>query len=213
MLFHDYPVGYGGEELTDDWLVSDKLDMSAGGKLSAKLWVYGISGGLIAGDTIECYLLRGSRDPGAATRTLIASFASMVTNLGFIAEPAWKDTADINIPAAGGEAYIAFRYTNIFDWFTVGIDDLRITAGSSTGIAAPGGSRQVISLYPNPAQSRIYWDNIPEGKGSGEGALTDLAGRNIRSFRAAAGSLDISDLDPGFYLLHIGSSSASFIKK
>lgn len=217
MLFHDYPVGYGGEELTDDWLVSDKMDMSSGGKLSAKLWVFGVSGGLITGDTIEFYLLSGSRDPGTATKTRIASFAAMFTDSGYIDAPVWRDTADINIPATAGEAYIAFRYTNIFDWFTVGIDDLKIAAGTTTGIEMPQESRYAISLYPNPAQSCVYWNRIAgegaDGKDNKEGVLMNLAGQTILSFRAAAGSLDISGLAPGFYLLRIGNSSASFIKK
>jgi len=211
MLFHDYPVGYGGEELTDDWLISDKMDLGSGGKLSMKIWVYGINGNAIAGDTIQLYLLKGSRDPGAATKTLIASFEYMADDTGYISVPVWKDTGDIAIPATTGNAYIAFRFTTIFDWFTVGIDDLEITPGATDIGHLPGG-KNTIRIYPNPARSRIYWDEVPGIDRQAVGALFNIAGQSVRSFRVADGSVDISALVPGVYVLHIGNGMSSFVK-
>lgn len=212
-LMHDYPVGYEGTEMTDDWLVSESIDFTNGAKLSFKAWIYAIAG-TMPGDAIEVYLLQGSQDPATATQTQVASLISLVDNMGSLNSPIWKDTSDIIIPATIGDAYLAIRYTCINNWFTVAIDDLKLVV-DPTGIADAEKGVLSVQLYPNPATAVLQWrisNNDIRKLCKEEGILFNYTSQVLKRFPVADGFLDINSLQPGIYYVKIGATIMPFTK-
>ncbi len=206
---HPYPTIGDGTVLTDDWYVSPGLNLATGAKLSFKIGVYSFTGDLATGDTIQVYLLKGNPNPSmASSKTLLASMAYMkATNHNF------KDTANIVVPAATGNAYIAFRYTSFNDWFTVAIDDIKLVAGTTTGIDDRKETAIDLALYPNPAKESIHWNYTAIAADKLEGQLIDVSGRTISTFPLKSKQLDISALQPGTYFLKSGNKAIPFTKE
>lgn len=213
-LFHEYPIGYAGTDLTNDWLVSKSIPLTNGAKLSFKTWVYA-AGGLMPGDTVEVYLLKGSQNPNTATKTKLASLRHMATTQGSMNAPVWKDTANISIPPTTGLAYLAFRYTDINDWFTVAIDNLNIVA-NPTSVANVDADRTQFRLYPNPASSEVRWQissgNVRELQKQ-EGVIVNAIGQEVKRFAVKSGTLNIDFLQPGLYYMKIGDAVVPFAKQ
>jgi hypothetical protein len=212
-LLHDYPVGYTGTQMTDDWLVSKSINFTNGAKLSLKAWIYSISD-IMPGDSIELYLLKNSQDPATATKIKIASLRSMVVSTGSMNAPTWKDTANIVIPAATGNAYLAIRYTCINNWYTVALDNLKLIA-NPTGIADVEKGKISFRLYPNPATSVLQWQIAPndlQQHAKEEGVIVNYTGQELKRFRIKDSRLDISSLQPGMYYVRIGASMMPFSK-
>lgn len=213
-LSHDYPVGYTGTQMTDDWIVSKSLNFTQGAKLSLKTWVYAIAD-LMAGDSIEIYLLKGNQDPALAVKTKIASLRSLTVNTGSYNSPTWKDTANIIIPSTTGPAYLAIRYTCISNWFTVAIDNLKLVANPTSGIDDKNVVKTQIQLYPNPAVSVINW-NFSSGDlqklSKQEGTIINFQGAELKRFPAKDKTLNIDFLSSGMYYIKIGNAIVPFTK-
>jgi hypothetical protein len=213
-LFHDYPVGYEGTQMTDDWLVSKSINFTNGAKLSLKAWVYAI-GGLMAGDSIEIYLLKSNQDPALAVKTKIASLRALTVSTGTYTSPTWRDTANIIIPPTTGPAYLAIRYTCISNWYTVAIDDLKLIANSTSSIGDADVVQPQIVLYPNPATSVINWSLSSEDLqklSKQEGTIINIQGRELKRFPVKDKSLIIDFLSPGLYYIKIGDTLVPFTK-
>lgn len=213
-LVHDYPVGYTGTQMTDDWLVSKSINFTNGAKLSVKAWIYAIAG-IMPGDSIEIYLLKNSQDPAVATKVKVASLRSLVGSTGSMNTPTWKDTANIVIPATTGNAYLAIRYTCINNWYTVALDNLKLVA-NPTSIADVATEKISFRLYPNPATSVLQWkidsDDLQQISRA-EGIIFNYTGRELKRFRIRDAKLDISTLEPGVYFVRIGSAIMPFTKQ
>lgn len=213
-LFHDYPVGYTGTEMTDDWLVSKSINLTAGAKLSFKAWIYAIAG-LNDKDSVEIYLLKNSQDPAVAIKTKIVSLRGFTVSTGFPNAPTWKDTTNINIPVTTGNAYLAIRYTSVNNWFTAAIDDLKLVAGTTTGIAETNAVKVQFQLYPNPVTSVLNW-KISSGDlqklSKQEGMIININGQELQRFPVKDAAVDISALSPGMYFVKIGGTVAPFTK-
>ena len=213
-LSHDYPVGYDGTQMTDDWLVSKSINFIQGAKLSLKAWVYAIDN-LIPGDSIEIYLLKSNQDPSLATKTKVASLRALTVNTGSYNSPTWKDTANIIIPPTTGTAYLAIRYTCISNWFTVTIDDLKLVANPTNSIDNANVVKTQIQLYPNPAASVINWNlsSLSSQRLSKlEGAIINLQGAELKRFPVKDKALHIDFLSPGMYYMKIEDTMVPFTK-
>lgn len=213
-LVHDYPVGYDGTEMTDDWLVSESIDFTNGARLSMKTWIYAIAG-TVPGDAIEVYLLQGSQDPANAIQTQVASLTSMASAMGSLNTPIWKDTSDIIIPPTTDDAYLAIRYTCIHNWFTAAIDNLELVP-EPTSVAGVRKSPVLVQLYPNPASGTLKWKIAPNSLqqlSTEEGVLFNYTGKELKRFPVAEGCLDISSLQPGLYYISIGATMRPFTKR
>lgn len=212
-LWHDYPVGYTGTQMTNDWLVSKSINLTNGAKLSVKAWIYTM-GGVMPGDSIEIYVLKNSQDPAVATKVKIASLISMAGTTGTMDAPTWKDTANIVIPATTGNAYLAFRYSSINNWFTVALDNLKLAA-NPTGIEDVAKGKVSLQLYPNPATSVLQWkidsDDLQQAART-EGIIFNYTGHELKRFRIGDAKLDISSLEPGVYFVRIGTATMPFTK-
>jgi hypothetical protein len=214
-LSHDYPVGYEGTQMTDDWIVSKSINFTLGAKLSLKAWIYSI-GDLMPGDSIEVYLLKSNQDPALATKTKIASLRALTVSTGSFNAPTWKDTANIIIPPTTGPAYLAIRYTCISNWYTVAIDNLKLIANPTSGINDADVIKPQITLYPNPAASVIFWNLSSEDLQKllkQEGTIINLQGAELKRFSVKDRRLNIDFLAPGIYYMKVGNTKVPFTKQ
>jgi Secretion system C-terminal sorting domain len=200
-----FPHGHPGVML-DDWVVSPELDLSTAAKVAFQYQTYTL-GSILPGDSIQCYLLSGSRNPSAAGKHLLCNITPDSTY-------AAHDTI-VDIPAVSGSAYIAFRYTATTDsMYAVVVTNIDVTADASTGIIETGNTKYQLCIYPNPATKFIYWDSKLQSIINGDqGEITDIAGKVSTTFSIAKGRLDISTFQPGLYFWKAGNTTSSFIKK
>jgi uncharacterized protein (TIGR02145 family) len=70
--------------------------------------------------------------------------------------------------------------------------------------------QKTIEMYPNPANTIIYFKNLPKNASV---SIFDLNGRKIKSCIPAENQIDISDLTSGIYSVQITSDNKSFTKK
>lgn len=212
-VFHDYPVGNTNQLLVDDWLVSTSLNLTNGARLSLKAWVFKMGTDLYTTDSFEIWLLKGNKNPALATsKTRIASLRHFAANAGGYDQPAWRDTANIVIPPTTGTAYIAFRYTSVNNWFTVGIDNVQLTP-VPTHVAQV--NAVTFELYPNPASSEIRW-KLHSGRphvNKEQGVIINALGQEVKRFAVQDGSLNIAFLQPGMYYVRMGNTVVPFTKR
>ena len=77
-----------------------------------------------------------------------------------------------------------------------------------TGIGETAPS--ALQLMPNPSRDRFVIQHL---QNSGEARIYTLDGRLVKSFTATEGlTVDISDLAPGMYLLHIDGQTLKMMK-
>lgn len=127
--------------------------------------------------------------------------------------------------------YMDYVYDACFNLYTQGQRDRMLAAINlyRSGLLTSEGCSPVIgmeesnpdvlfaSLSPNPAHDQVTLSNIPEGITSLNIQLTDGQGRVHRNTLASVDTgqltLNISDMPPGFYLMHLRTSSASGVFK
>lgn len=63
-----------------------------------------------------------------------------------------------------------------------------------------------ISIYPNPSKATINISGLPAATEYFEAGILDITGKSVRKFKSRKGAeINISDLPPGIYVLHIAS--------
>ncbi len=67
------------------------------------------------------------------------------------------------------------------------------------------GEQQRLLLYPNPTSAEVSWNQQAEYR------LFDLSGRNLASGKAS--SLDMTDMAPGLFMLHLGNQVHKVIRQ
>ncbi|MDD4142649.1 MAG: C10 family peptidase [Bacteroidales bacterium] len=76
-----------------------------------------------------------------------------------------------------------------------------------------GDMEDIISLYPNPAESMIYVD-VPTSSDVKSGKIYNALGVSVKSVKLSDGinSIDVSGLSAGVYILYIGKMTLRFVK-
>lgn len=94
-----------------------------------------------------------------------------------------------------------------------------ITFSTTTlGVSSVENTRETISVHPNPVKDIMYL-NITNATGSYNVVITDLTGRNVKSFELNSNthSIDLADLQPGHYIIKAINNdkvfSSRFIKE
>lgn len=200
-LYHTY---WGdAPSLTKDWIISPPFDFSGGAILKCAIMPYAFPA-ITTNDSINLYLLKGDQNPAIATKILLGTFAQKAKQ-----SYAWDSTGVINIPPTSGTSYIAFKYVGLNEWFEVGIDDLHITAGT-TSAGDINAEREVLRFYPNPAVDFLYW-NLNQEKIK-VARILDITGKELMQFNLDLGKLEISSLPPGLYIIEAGNQRYKFTK-
>jgi glucose/arabinose dehydrogenase len=130
--------------------------------------------------------------------------------------------AMINVPATGG--WQAWQTITTTVTLAAGEQTLRVYAGTSdwnlnwmefsTGAnSAPAGSHEaerVIKIYPNPANNIL---NVGNPKNNGIYSITNVGTSQVTRLRSATGSLDVSMLIPGTYIVEFHDGGKLIRKK
>lgn len=180
---HDYPVGAGSTDTTQDWLVSPEIHFHSTSKLSLSMNIFTMIGTTEA-DRFEVWLSTGEKDPAGGDYELIADF----TDLG--GSGAWQDTAEIALPDTG-MGYLAFVYQATNNWFTVAIDSIEITPDVPLSVAEA--KNPETRWYFLPAQNSLH---VSHAQKEDVIVLYDLRGTVLREVRARVETctLDLSGL-------------------
>lgn len=205
VLYHDYEVGYEGNDLTEDWAISPNFNFENGAEVSFKLNVYSIMGTPNPEDNIELYLLKSDEEGNITQISLITSLIDYCNGVfdGF-------DDITINIAPTPGNSHIGFKYESINNWFTVGIDDLNISS-STANVSPIENLFDKISIYPNPAKEHItisYEGDIPFN----DIQIIDLHGRTVKNILFNE-TVFVGDISQGIYFMKIKSKTNTVIKK
>ncbi|MCB9235227.1 MAG: T9SS type A sorting domain-containing protein [Bacteroidia bacterium] len=86
-------------------------------------------------------------------------------------------------------------------------------------VFAERGPALALNLFPNPAHDRAWVDFFGDPQGENSILLCDLNGRILRSWKPAIGQnsrkfeLDLSGLNPGFYLLEVRAGKARGVRR
>ena len=86
------------------------------------------------------------------------------------------------------------------------IDDITITSTSS--LATDSFEQEILSFYPNPAKDILYFTNTEDKKVR----IIDILGKTVLN-KTVSGSLDISDVSRGVYLIVIEKNTKSITRK
>jgi len=117
-LFHDYNVGGGPTDTTEDWFVSPSLNFNTSAQLNLKLFAQYLSAD--AGEYFGIWFGTGSNNPANGNFYELANLTTMQTQFQ------WIDTS-FTINSLTDSGYIAFKYINTGDdWFQIFIDDINI---------------------------------------------------------------------------------------
>jgi hypothetical protein len=140
-------VGESGADTTIDWYVSPAFDFHTGATVSLKINMFAMVG-FSPADECKLFLLSGSANPATATKTELASFASLATF-----SQSYADTS-IVIPPATGISYLAFKYQATNNWVTPSIDDISIVANPDA-VSTVKPKSGAFSIYPIPATNQL----------------------------------------------------------
>ena len=66
-----------------------------------------------------------------------------------------------------------------------------------------------ILLYPNPTNDKLF----VEGLTNFDATIFDLTGKKVLEIVNANRSIDMSELKPGIYMLHLTSEGNTYVKK
>ncbi len=197
------------------WYVSPGFNFHAGGKLdSLSIYVFQASGTPVASDSIVLYLLKGSNNPLLATsRIRIANLTPMAKGFG----GRLRDTGNFVIPPTSGTSYLAFKYFGVYDWFQVYIDSIYLSGNPTTKINMLNEQEQVISIYPNPANTemKILFRNDDAKKASM--IITNIMGQKMLTHDIVIDNreakIDIRHLPTGTYNVEIVTDTKALSKQ
>ena len=108
----------------------------------------------------------------------------------------FKDDANTMIDSASSTANSAYYF----------IDDVSVI-DCTVGINEVNDNKDVGRLYPNPANTVVYYENVLGEDESGKVKLMDMLGKEIKEYNLTKGSnlisIPVSDLAKGIYMIKI----------
>lgn len=192
-VYHDYPVGGTATDTVEDWYISPAINLSGtNNKLEFKTKVYTIFQKMPV-DFFAVYFSNGSKDPNDGDYTLIMELTDSASS-DF---NKWLTISNLNLPSNVSNGFIAFRYIATQNWFTINIDDVKITGNSPTGINDPVNANSLI--YPNP----LSGNELNFSADYTNARLYDLNGKQLFNVELSDGKLnyDFNSLQEGIYII------------
>jgi hypothetical protein len=111
------------------------------------------------------------------------------------------------VTAQGVGRYVRFQCVTRATSYGVSFYEFEVYGTTATGIQSSDEAK--IALYPNPAGNRLSIQGI---NGTKPVRITDVAGKTMME-EATNGTIDISKLETGVYLLFIGQTKMKFVKR
>lgn len=189
------PSWIGGTVLnSDNWLISPAITIPSEGAV-LEWWAWGQD----ASDYAEHYQVRTSTSGSS-----VADFTGMEYEGDVAAPKTWEKHQRSLNAFAGQNVRIAFRHlcSNMFWLF---IDDVKITAGGTSGIDELNTAN--IDFYPVPVESKLYISEEVR-----EVSVVDVNGRVVVSDKNTR-VIDMSDLANGVYFVRAITDNGVATKK
>ncbi|MCB0713195.1 MAG: T9SS type A sorting domain-containing protein [Ignavibacteriae bacterium] len=164
-VFHDYPVGGfpTAKDSVYDWLVSPPLQLQELALLSVRFISFSFIGTTQPGDYFGIWFSPGNPDPAKGEYIELVDLTKFTSSIN-----EWVDTAGIAIPSNADLGYIALVYKTEGNWFTPEVDEVTVTASSSSSVRTTlrdkvGG--RFLRIYPNPLTTSATLQMSGEWKG------------------------------------------------
>ena len=207
-LSHDYPVGNSNADSVQDWYVSPPLKVTYKSLISLKANVYVIFKQM-GSDYFGLWYSTKSGDPKSGTFKELADFTAFASTSFDL----WHDTTHIQLNDTGSAVYIAFKYKEVSNWFTIRADSIIVQEVQHSGIESNNAGGAAIKVYPNPVKGSLHIET-PMDMGTMQIEICDLAGRTIQHGLLSPGNntLYIQSLRPGLYLYRISRPGGSLLQ-
>jgi hypothetical protein len=184
----------GASHANEDWLISPQLNMT---NYTNEILLFQ-SATKYTGNVLEVKIstdYNGSGDPNSATWNDLQCTLSA-------GNFAWTSSGIIDIEEyATTNAYIAYKYTSTdSESSTWELDDIKVYGETSTGINKP--VAKGLSIYPNPANGKLFVKNAVKGS---KASLHSLTGQQVLTAELSTGvnTFDVSNVQSGIYMLKI----------
>lgn len=206
-MAHYYPVG--GEEVSDDWIVSPTFDFFGGGEITSISYQFNGFGTPFGVDTVALYLITGNVNPDLATEKILLRLYSdeEYMNDGII-----RMDTNIEIPAIGGESYLAFRYKTIINWLDVKFDALELTYTPMASNVSSTLQNVPVHIFPNPATTLLNIET-PENSIISSIEIYDIQGRLVLFSSENNKNVNIVSLNSGTYVARIKTDTSDSTRK
>ena len=207
-LQHGYPVG--GSTPTNDWMVSDEIDLTYATLLDSIRFKGAGFGTPMGADTIALYVLEGHPNPDSASaKTIVKLF----TDSFYKNDNVWKTIRKIWIPPFSSKTYLAFRYQTTNNWLDVSIDDMYIKGANLMGFGSL--DLKDFRVFPNPVKDVL---NIAStNKKIFALSVYGMDGRLVKQKGGEIDKINVSNLASGQYMLSIqtekGTESHLFLRE
>jgi len=203
-LSHDYPVGNPGTDTVEDWIVSPALNVTGKSVISFSTNVYIIFTKQPT-DYFGVWYSKKSSDPKSGDFKELANLTSFAsTNFNY-----WHDTAGILLNDSGAAVYIAFKYGETDNWFTIKVDTLLVKGIHTAGIETPNNlsNKEGINIYPNPSNGSFNVKLPPSMVSKNVSIeISDLAGKKLLTVETNGESniqVDSHALSTGIYQVRV----------
>ena len=206
-LYHDY----NNTGTVEDWYVSPALNFTAQSKIALKIKAFSMTGSAESSDYIGIWYSSGGQNPNAGQYTEVVNLTSLTSS-----NSQWLDTT-VNLPFTAGTGYIGLKYMNANNWFNISIDNINVTA-LTTSITEAEDEIDLL-LFPNPSSEKVV---IESTKNVSSVEIFSLSGQktNTLIFRQSfskevrkTNTIDVSSLPHGVYLIKIYTATSVHTEK
>ena len=180
----------------DNWMILGPIDMTNVNDATLSWKVRGIDPSY-CGENYSVYI-SDSNDIDSFTSSSLYYNEAITSGSDACGNSFADRTFDIS-SAVGQQVYIGFRHHNISDMFRLNIDDVAINSNS---LSSNDFDRLNISIYPNPVDGNFVRIQTPIN-GTKEIEVFDLVGKRVINTNLSSDSLDVSELNPGIYMVKV----------
>lgn len=199
-----------GSALTpDNWMILPAIDLSGATGNVTLTFVTQVANQAWDEEHISVYVATAND-----TGSLQAADIQMSQTLGDAGNTGAPVTHNMDLSTLAGESsvFVAFRHHNSYDQDYVAIDYIQVTA-DNLGTIDLMGSRNISSVYPNPARDMVNVRLAADFNASKTTfTLTNMAGKQVATF-ASADQVNVSNLPAGVYVLTITDGTKTETKK
>lgn len=204
-VYHDYPMNGAVE----DWFISPKLVFtgdSSNISVYSKILAMSVPPDVYYG----LWISFGSKSPLDGDYTEIADLTLFPA-----ASNTWLDTG-FTVPVTSDTGYVAIKYkAGDFQWLMLYFDNITVdSAFEASPSAIPDISREdLISVYPNPAEDKIYIDKSAQENITVE--FRNIQGQLVKEILLSDNktTVDIQDLSKGIYTIRLMKDQSVSVSK
>ena len=190
----------------DNWLIMGPIDMSNVDDATLSWKVRGIDPSW-CGENYTIYISESS-DPATLSSSNLYYNETITSGSDACGNSFAERAFDIS-SAVGGQIYIGIRHHDISDMFRLNIDDVAI---DSSSLSINDFDNLNVSIYPNPVDGNFVSIQSP-ANGLKEIQVFDILGKRVINTTLSSDSLDISELNPGVYMVKVTVENQSKVSK